>query len=82
MRTLNKILLVVSLLLVAFVVYKIFFPSGKPKATTYYQMEGKGQGSAEETFIRNNHKKSACGTSTPLPLTHEGLGLFFALNSS
>ena len=52
MRTLNKILLVVSLLLVAFVVYKIFFPSGKPKATTYYQMEGKGQGSAEETFIR------------------------------
>jgi hypothetical protein len=27
-------------------------------------------------------KKSACGTSTPLPLTHEGLGLFFALNPS
>lgn len=52
MRTLNKILLVVSLLAVAFVVYKIFFPSGKPKATTYYQTQSKGEGSAEETFIR------------------------------
>ena len=52
MRTLNKILLVVSLLAVAFVVYKIFFPSEKAKATTYYQTQSKGEGSAEETFIR------------------------------
>ena len=32
-----------------------------------------------EYYRFNAHKKSACGTSTPLPLTHEGLGLFFAL---
>ena len=50
MRTLNKILLVVILLAVAFVVYKLFFLSDKSKATTYYQTEGKGQGGADENY--------------------------------